>query len=215
MTDPLRFDPCGSIFIAFDRNEKTADDWKEKASGRDDVRPNYPEVTVCQVLEGPWDVYFDPAKGGPGHVVFDGLQDWSLSSDASVRYYSGTAAYSKEFTFDSAGTPSARFCVELGSVLDVGFARVRLNGVDKGIVWTAPFRVDVTDELRKGTNLLEVEVVNSWYNRVAGDQLHPEIPGTTSTNIELIHDFRGVRKETITLSPSGLMGPVKIVKLTE
>ncbi len=215
VTVPLRFDPCGSIFIAFDRNEKTADDWKEKVSGHDDVRPNYPEVTVCQVLEGPWDVYFDPAKGGPGHVVFDSLQDWSISSDASIRYYSGTAAYSKEFTFDSAGTPSARFCVELGSVLDVGFARVRLNGVDKGIVWTAPFRVDVTDELREGTNLLEVEVVNSWYNRVAGDQLHPEIPGTTSTNIELIHDFRGVRKETITLSPSGLMGPVKILKLTE
>lgn len=215
VTVPLRFDPCGSIFIAFDRNEKTADDWKEKVSGHDDVRPNYPEVTVCQVLEGPWDVYFDPAKGGPGHVVFDSLQDWSISSDASIRYYSGTTAYSKEFTFDSAGTPSARFCVELGSVLDVGFARVRLNGVDKGIVWTAPFRVDVTDELREGTNLLEVEVVNSWYNRVAGDQLHPEIPGTTSTNIELIHDFRGVRKETITLSPSGLMGPVKIVKLTE
>lgn len=214
-TVPLRLDPCGSLFIAIDGADTAPDKWKEMNEGDGAVRANFPEVTVCRTLKGPWNVYFEPEQGGPGHVVFDSLQDWSLSSDASIRYYSGTAVYSKEFAFDSAWTPSVRFFIELGSVLDVGFARVKLNGVDKGIVWTAPFRVDVSDEIREGTNLLEVEVVNSWYNRVAGDQLHPDIPGTTSTNIELIHDFRGIRMETIPLSPSGLMGPVRIVKLPE
>lgn len=204
-TIPLRFDPCGSIFVVFN----------EAGEVQLGNRPNYPEIILCQTLEGPWNVSFDPAKGGPQNVVFASLQDWAESDDPSVRYYSGKATYSKEFLFDCDRTGDARLCIELGSVLDVGFARVKLNGNDKGILWTAPFRVDVTDDLRPGANILEVEVVNSWYNRVAGDQLHPELPGTTSTNIELIHDFRGVRKKTIDLSPSGLMGPVRIVKLTE
>ncbi|MGN0201832.1 MAG: glycosyl hydrolase [Candidatus Cryptobacteroides sp.] len=207
-TLPLRFDPCGSMFIIFTDSENAAPEGAP-------VRPNFPETVLCQTLDGAWDVTFDPAGDSPLQVVFDSLQDWTASDSAAIKYHSGKAAYSKEFTFESAKTPRARYCIELGSVLDVGFVRVKINGVDKGVVWTAPFRVDVTDELRSGKNSLEVEVVNSWYNRVAGDQLNPEIPGSTSTNIELIRDFRGVRKESITLSPSGLMGPVRLVKLSE
>jgi len=63
--------------------------------------------------------------------------------------------------------------IELGRVKDVGIARVKLNGIDLGVVWRPPFRADVTKAIKGGQNNLEVTVVNSWRNRLIGDQLLP------------------------------------------
>jgi len=87
---------------------------------------------------------------------------------------------------------------------------VKVNGVDKGLVWTKPFRVDVSDVLKTGENTLEIKIVNSWYNRVAGDQLFPTKKRYTKTNINLKADYRGRPVKTIALEPSGLLGPVTI-----
>ena len=52
-------------------------------------------------------------------------------------------------------------------------ARVRLNGKELGIVWTAPWQVRITDDLREKDNNLEIEVVNLWVNRLIGDETKP------------------------------------------
>ena len=104
----------------------------------------------------------------------------------------------------------ASYSLFLNDVQDVGIARVIINGTDKGIVWTKPFRVDVTNELSKGRNSLEITVVNSWFNRVAGDEINPYGKTYTNTNIVLGHDYRGVKTDDIALQPSGLFGPVEI-----
>jgi len=77
----------------------------------------------------------------------------------------------------------------------------------------APFRVEISEELQKGENKLEIKVVNSWYNRVAGDQTFPDRKQYTSTNILLKHDFRGRPIDEIPLESSGLLGPVTIETL--
>jgi hypothetical protein len=64
--------------------------------------------------------------------------------------------------------------------------------------------------LQSGENTLEIKVVNSWYNRIAGDELFPDKHQYTSTNAVLMHDFRGRPRKTIPLEPSGLLGPVTI-----
>ena len=162
-------------------------------------------------VEGPWTVHFDPAWGGPETVVFDSLQDWTVSEDEGIKYYSGHARYEKTFPLPAECKPGTACYLQLNDVRDVGIARVRINGADKGVLWTKPFRVEITEDLRPGDNLLEITVVNSWYNRVAGDELHPEGKTFTQTNIVLGHDFRGKRTETIPLEPSGLLGPVEIL----
>ena len=197
---PLSFDPYGSVFIVFSHDVK----------GSEEVGRNYFEYTAVKTLDGPWTVHFDPDWGGPGTVVFDTLKDWTESSEEGIKYYSGHAKYENSFSFDPVS--GATYFLQLNDVQDVGIASVRINGVDKGILWTKPFRVDITDQLHSGDNELIITVVNSWYNRVAGDEINPGGKTYTNTNIVLGHDFRGRKIDTIPLEPSGLMGPVEIMR---
>ncbi len=128
----------------------------------------------------------------PGEVTFDELTDWTASEDPRIRHYSGPATYK---TIVNGSGPAL---LSLGEIKDVGIAQIALNGEDLGIVWTWPFEVVLP--LTGGDNLLEITVINSWYNRLAGDQDVPGRPGGTSTNIRL--------RNTSALSHSGLLGPV-------
>lgn len=197
---PLHLDPYGSAIVVF--NEEIAAD----ACGNGEK--NFPEYTALQTVAGPWTVEFDPAWGGPAKTEFKELIDWTTSSDPGIKYYSGHASYTTSFDF--APENGVKYFIDLGSVKDVGMATVRLNGKDKGLVWAKPFRLDVTDALKAGSNTLEVTVVNSWFNRAMGDQLHPDKKQYTSTNIVVVHDYYGKPRSDKDLSPSGLIGPVTI-----
>jgi hypothetical protein len=62
--------------------------------------------------------------------------------------------------------------------LDLGrvevMARVKLNGHDLGLLWHAPFQLDITGTLCSGENGLELRVINLWPNRIIGDEQLPE-----------------------------------------
>ena len=105
---------------------------------------------------------------------------------------------------DLAGKPLA---LELGAVMDVGMARVKLNGADLGIVWRPPFRVNLGKTVKPGENTLEVMVVNSWRNRLIGDVSLPEGQRLTKTNVRVVASGPGKWQ----LEPSGLLGPVILV----
>lgn len=199
-TVPLILEPYGSIIVLFDKKIDKTVQGKEKT--------NYPEFRSVLELGGDWNVNFSPEYGGPGMVHFPELTDWTTSNDDRIKFYSGPAIYHKNFDF----TPdrNGRYFLQLEDVKDVGIAKVRINGVDKEVVWTKPFSMDITDELVAGKNSLEVKVINSWHNRVAGDEMNPTEDQITRTNIVLINDFRGSPRKEIPLEPSGLLGPVSI-----
>lgn len=205
---PLTLEPYGSIFVVF--NEAITPETQGTKSSNDS------RYDSLQTLTGSWSVRFDPAWGGPDSVVFPELIDWTTHSDAGIRYYSGTARYHKTFELTFPKEDSVAYFLQLEDVRDVGIARIRINGVDKGIVWTKPFRIEVTDELKEETNDLEISVTNSWHNRVAGDELFVSPKKYTHTNIVLGHDFVGrPLAEGIVLEPSGLLGPVTIRRAVE
>ncbi len=201
-TVPIVLEPYGSVFVVFHKPISATVQGTKSA--------NTPDFRPVQTLEGEWTVYFDPAWGGPEKIVFPELADWTTFENPGIKYYSGTARYEKSFTTGFTPSPSVRYFLQLENVKDVGIASVRLNGKDKGILWTSPFRVEITDALRSGENRLEVEVTNSWYNRVAGDELDAGPRKYTQTNIVLKNDFTGRPLSEITLEPSGLLGPVSI-----
>jgi hypothetical protein len=124
-----------------------------------------------------------------------------------VKYYSGTIVYKTTFTtdLDPQALDDARVFLDLGQAHEI--AEVKLNGVDVGIAWRAPYRVDVTDIMREGANAVEVRVTNGWANRIIGD-LQPGATETYSTRYN--GQTFGVNQNTL-LNPSGLSGPVTLV----
>ena len=81
-----------------------------------------------------------------------------------------------------------------------------MNRKSLGIIWKKPFKVDVTNSLKPGTNKLEIKVTNLWVNRLIGDQQ----PGVSK---KITYTTMPFYKADSPLSPSGLLGPVKIVSL--
>ena len=152
-------------------------------------------------LRGPWQVQFDPARGGPDEpVTFRRLQDWTKNTDTRIRFYSGTATYSKSFRLHrrAARTDKRQYLA-----LDASnwVARVTVTGQEAGTVWCSPWKLDITDYLRPGRNELRIEVVNSLYNRMIGDAVeHPDGTGAYTRS-----SYPLVDADT-PLIPSGLRG---------
>jgi hypothetical protein len=87
-------------------------------------------------------------------------------------------------------------------------AEVAVNGRYLGILWKAPFKVDVTDALKAGGNSIVIQVTNLWVNRLIGDQQPYAVRKYTFT------DFAPYKADSHLL-PSGLLGPVKIIEATK
>jgi hypothetical protein len=94
-------------------------------------------------------------------------------------------------------------------------AQVRLNGKDRGIVWTAPWSIELTGALKPGRNQLEIDVVNTWVNRLIGDAALPPQKRITKSNVALqpgkrtLKAYQGFASED-PLMTSGLLGPVEL-----
>jgi hypothetical protein len=136
-------------------------------------------------------------------VRFNQLTSWPSRPEEGIRFYSGKARYRTQFDFPAPKAKTDRMMLDLGDIRDVGVARVTLNGQELGIVWSPPFRIEITTALKPRGNQLEVEVANSWRNRLVGDRDLSEAKRFTRTNIT-------IRKEWILLD-SGLLGPVRIL----
>lgn len=141
-------------------------------------------------IGGLWTVRFEKGRGAPeGDVVLDGLESLSLSPIPGVRHFSGEATYRKHMDvwelLRLKDVPGAkRYVLDLGDVREI--CSVKVHGVDCGVLWRPPYRVDVTDAIEKRfadfsfhdpkRNTLEIEVcvANTWRNRLVGDHLEPE-----------------------------------------
>lgn len=217
----LRLEPFESCFVVFSANAP-----EPTAAGH-----HNPHLTAISTLAGEWNVLFDRSLGGPGLVTFETLTDWTSRSEEGVRYYSGVATYSKtidlSFAEDEARGKS-RWWIDLGLVHNV--ARIRINGRDAGVAWCAPWRVEITNHIQRGPNKLEIDVANLWLNRLIGDEFQPPdaeygkrgnlmrwpewlLRGEQRPSKGRIafSTWRHFTKDT-PLLPSGLLGPVRVLK---
>jgi hypothetical protein len=154
-------------------------------------------------VKGPWTVEFEREWGPASDVTFSELTDWTGYARNDVKFYSGAATYNTSFDF--APAQGSVYWIQLNQVKDVGIASVRLNNKDLGILWTKPFRIEITEALQAGQNELEIVVVNSWLNRLIGDRGKPQEERYTKTNIRVRDDWD--------LRESGLLGPLEILEI--
>jgi hypothetical protein len=189
-TVPVSLQPYESGFMVF-----------KKSATKKGAGVNFPEPVLLQSIATPWSVKFDAKMRGPVKpVVFNQLEDWISNSNDSIKNYSGTAIYTAGFTIKTLTKGEAVF-IDLGNVKVM--ANVKLNGKDLGTVWTAPWRVNASSALKVGFNQLEIEVVNTWENRLIGDSKLPEAERKTWTNVNTF-------TPTSPYQSSGLMGPVTL-----
>ncbi len=163
--------------------------------------------TVIETMSGPWDVSFSPNLSAPATIRLPKLISWTESPEDGVKYFSGTATYSKGFeVYPGWFRPQSRILLDLGVVKDL--AEIAVNGKSLGIFWKPPYRVDVTDELRPGTNHLEIRITNEWTNRLTGDRLLPADKRILASSGGMMGiGGRGPQA----LPESGLIGPVTFV----
>ena len=185
----LTLAPNESVFIVFP-TEEAADKERTSTDKREPLNRTLEteEYTVTFLATGKT-------------VVRKDLFDWSKEEDEQIRYYSGTAVYKATFRWKDKLKKGQPVYLNLGKVCNL--ATVRVNGIDCGTVWTAPYRADITSALKKGTNELEIEVTNTWANALKGvDEGKAPYDGIW-TNAKY-------RKQEDTLLPAGLLGILTI-----
>lgn len=205
----LRFDGYESYFIVFRK--------KGKNTGKG---INFREKEIVKVLNAPWRVSFDSQWGGISKTTFTQLIDWSSASDPRIKYYSGNAFYEQTFEWNS--SVDNKLYLDLGDVRH--FAKVWLNGKELKTLWTSPWVVDISKEIKKGVNQLKIEVVNLWVNRLIGDAFLPDdgivsgkwpdwmLNKQTRTGNRYTFTTYNHYSKNDTLDKSGLLGPVVILE---
>lgn len=194
-TIPLQLDPNGSTFVVFTKPTTEA--------SLEIPAPSKIQLTsLDDSLNSDWNVSFQPGRGAPQSEHFGRLVSWSDNTNVGIRYFSGTATYSKTLDMpEGALQAGAHYWLDLGEVKDI--AEVVVNGKNLGILWKTPFKIDVTSALKPGSNSLHIEITNLWVNRLIGDQQSYSVKKYTFT------DFAPYKADS-PLLPSGLLGPVHI-----
>ena len=219
---PLTFAPRQSFFVIFRGAESQTSNVQRPMSK---VKKNFPAQKSLGEIKGSWEVAFDPRWGGPKSMRFEELYDWTRCEIDGIKYYSGTATYKKTFDLPQSAiaNPQSALFLDLGTVKNV--AEVRLNGQNLGVIWTAPWRVEITKAVKPKGNALEIDIVNLWPNRLIGDALLPKERRLTETNVKTyetilpplaayqtyhcgVCDARRKAGQPAPLFESGLLGPV-------
>ncbi len=196
-TIPLHLDPYGTVFVVF---RKPASVQSQQIAAAIET----PIASAEDELNHDWLVTFQPDRGAPASPVhFDRLISWSENSNVGVKYFSGTATYSKIIRIPpSAFKPGVHLWLDLGDVKDL--ADVTVNGVHLGILWRAPYKVDLSSAVTAGENEFIIRVTNLWVNRMIGDQQ------PWSLKKYAFADFTPYKADS-PLLPSGLLGPVRLL----
>ena len=215
--------PGGSMFVVMNHGKSNY----AKA-------PVYKLTTLeSRVLDDVWDVNFAPKVDEPFSIKSFTLRDFSQSDDNRLKYFSGTAKYSRTITLDKDDfSDGRRITLDLGELNDL--AELAVNGRKVAVLWYPPFSADITDFVKKGDNLIEVSVTNNWANRLIGDeQYEPDFEWGEDRGVEMGRAMKAFpdwflkdgprpskdrkafviwsyfRKDS-PLQPAGLVGPVRI-----
>lgn len=236
---PLTLGPGGSIFVVFGKDISTADpiiavetgdpeslallqdkgleaviakpgQWRLRhLSGKIVPLAEQDPLTAIAVA-GPWQLRFADRLPAPVTVTLQHLASWTEQKRPEIKYYSGTATYrtSVQLAHKSA---QRRYLLDLGTVHDL--AEVRVNGQKIGTLWKPPYSLDVTAALRPGSNLIEVDVTNTWNNRLIGDDGKPENERVSFVVPMLRKNQPWLPAGDDKLTSAGLLGPVQIKPL--
>jgi hypothetical protein len=180
----------GSVFVIFRKNQLASaqtDNTKmsEKSAPIAETNPftRLNGKSEAIDLSKNWEVRFLKSQVKASYQTFDSLYSWTQSSIPDVQYYAGEATYYKTFTLEEnqiKGLQKAEISFDsIGSMADVW-----LNGKHLGSLWCAPYTIDISQQLRAGSNNLVINVSNGINNRRVGDGVENSTRPFTASNID-------------------------------
>ena len=198
---PVLLEGNGLDFTAWQNGNyeaKMADGKKAQASITD--------LPAAETVPQGWSVSFQKERGAPeGQHAFDQLASWTTHSEEGIKYFSGTATYTKGINISQERLKEdQRIYLDLGDVKYV--AEVFVNDQPLGVLWKPPFRVDITDAARPGANKVAIEITNVWKNRLIKDAQLPKEQRVTWCFYPFYHN-----EPDAPLIESGLLGPVQVM----
>jgi len=190
----LHLEPNDALFVVF----------KDKAT-KSSVELPAVKVKELATISGEWKVDFQKDRGAPASSTFDKLVSYTDNANAGIKYFSGTATYTKTISADKDWfTKDVELWLNLGDVKNI--AEVIVNGKSLGIIWKHPFRVNIGSALKPGKNTIVIKVTNLWVNRLIGDAQ----PGVSNKITYTTMPFYQANSK---LLPSGLLGPVQVMSV--
>lgn len=239
---PLNLEQNGSCFVVF-RNEipkkyytgikqgnRVIFPRSQNSAAKTDAREDEQQLTLItnkneekqinirslplQKLESSWQVAFSDPWEETFTEKFDSLFSFTVHPEHKIKYFSGIAAYETEFAIPAkVNLNNYQISLNLGEVANV--AEVKINDYDAGILWHAPYRLDISTFIKPGINKLQVKVANLWPNRMIGDYKLPESERKVKSNVVRMPNgwsipLQQLPNEQYGLLPSGLLGPVTI-----
>lgn len=203
-----RFEKAGVLAIGF-------------ASGKQCLLVS-PELPEALKLDRNWWVTFPQVEAPADTVLLPELTPWNEMKNDTLRYFSGTAEYRRDFELPSdALQPNREWVLDFGNVKNL--LSIEINGVNAGILWHMPFRLDVARYLKPGHNELRLKVTNLWTNRLIGDlripgreKMRGRIPEWVALDLPKSEFGRttysgwGGYRADDELQVSGLLGPVRL-----
>ena len=161
-------------------------------------------TTRVQPVVNDWKLVFKTAGDAVTKIVKydDQLQSWTTDSTELIKYFSGTVVYTSSFTLDK--EPDSLQSAFLGMRLLYNIATVKVNGIDCGTIWTKPYKANILKAVKQGENQVEIEVTNTWHNRLIGDSYLPAEKKKTFTTAPF-------RLASRPLEPAGIKGTVEII----
>ena len=127
---------------------------------------------------------------------------WTELDDPRLRFHSGTAVYDNRFAMPEVHS-GERVYLRVSGLEAV--SEVVVNGRRAGLIWCAPWEVEITDLLSDNSdNILSIRVANQLTNRMVGDLSLPEGERSTYATFPIV-------KEGDELLPAGITGSVCLV----
>lgn len=203
----LDIPPHGSTFVVFSRNAGKA-------------KPQLVPGEILKRFDAGWTIASFTGPSAPrAPMKLDALASWSESSDSMLRHFAGRAVYVHELETD------APAFLDLGEVKDV--ANIRVDGRFVACLWEPPFQTAIPAGKR-----LEVEVINTWPNRMIGDAIARKSgvqepirerwpawvldnQSDSGTGIFTWSNWLDGWRADDALLPAGLIGPVVIRRIEE
>jgi hypothetical protein len=180
----LEFNPFESYFIVFTDGQFN--------NSVDIAKPRFNEQRLTN-----WNVSFKNSITTDIKKL-DSLRSWTESSEEQVKYFSGTAVYTTSFVIDNAKVQPIGY-ITIDSVYNI--ASLKVNGIDCGTIWTKPYEFSIGKAIKPGENKIEIEVTNTWHNRLIGDNL-------LSPDKRITWTTASFRLKDKPLLPAGIVGQV-------